>query len=548
MPRFRGADAIAHTLARAGVQHLFSLSGNHIMPIYDAALDARLRILHTRHEGAAVHMADAWGRLTGTPGVALLTGGPGHANGIGAAYTALASESPLVMLSGHAPLCELGRGSFQEMRQAEMAAPVFKASWTAQRADRLAEDLARALRIAMAGRPGPVHVSLPVDLLEADVAPGSVPESPAFRAPPRALAPASADALIALIGEARRPLVLVGAVMSNGRAHRVREELSDRLGAPVLCMESPRGLNDPSLGALSSVVARADLVVLLGKEPDFTLRFAEPPALDSGCRFALVDPDAAALDRALEVLGPQRVAFAALADSVAAAEMLIEQSGAAHGSADWRAEVGEAVRFRPEEWRRIDSAPTGPVHPVELGRALQHAIDAAPEAVFVSDGGEIGQWAQACVNAPIRIINGQGGSIGSAIPFAIAAALARPNARVVAATGDGACGFHLLEIDTAVRAGLTPLVVVGNDACWNAEHQIQLRAYGRDRVYATELAPTRYDAAAAALGAHGELVTRAADLPGALERATASGKPALVNVMIERLAAPTVRAPTGPGH
>ncbi|MGZ8154779.1 MAG: thiamine pyrophosphate-binding protein, partial [Burkholderiales bacterium] len=121
------------------------------------------------HEGAAVHMADAWGRLTGEPGVALLTGGPGHANGVGALYTALASESPLVMLSGHAPLRELGKGSFQEMRQADMAAPVVKASWTAQTAQALEEDIARALRIATSGRPGPVHVSLPVDLLEANV-------------------------------------------------------------------------------------------------------------------------------------------------------------------------------------------------------------------------------------------------------------------------------------------------------------------------------------------------------------------------------------------
>src|SRR6185503_7313457 len=150
----RGADIVVQTLARAGVTHLFSLSGNHIMPIYDAALDARLTITHTRHEGAAVHMADAWGRLTGEPGVALLTGGPGHANGVGALYTAFASESPLVLLSGHAPLNELGKGSFQEMRQAEVAAPLAKASWTSQSAQGLGADVARALRIARSGTPG----------------------------------------------------------------------------------------------------------------------------------------------------------------------------------------------------------------------------------------------------------------------------------------------------------------------------------------------------------------------------------------------------------
>ena len=154
MSTLRGADVIARTLARAGATHLFSLSGNHVMSIYDAALDAGLEIVHTRHEGAAVHMADAWGRLTGEPGIVLLTGGPGHANGVGALYTALASESPLVMLSGHAPLNELGMGSFQEMRQAEMAAPVVKEAWTAERAENLADDIARALQIATAGSPG----------------------------------------------------------------------------------------------------------------------------------------------------------------------------------------------------------------------------------------------------------------------------------------------------------------------------------------------------------------------------------------------------------
>jgi acetolactate synthase-1/2/3 large subunit len=182
------------------------------------------------------------------------------------------------------------------------------------------------------------------------------------------------------------------------------------------------------------------------------------------------------------------------------------------------------------------------MHPAEVGRAVQHVIADVADAIFVSDGGEFGQWAQACIEAPVRIINGQAGSIGSAIPFALAAQLARPGAVAIATTGDGACGFHLLELETALRVGLSPVIVVGNDACWNAEHQIQLRAYGAARARYTELSPTRYDAVAVALGAHGELVTRAADLPAALERAIRSGRPALLNVMIQRQAAPTIGA------
>src|SRR6187549_1921203 len=125
----RGADLLARSLAAAGARHLFALSGNHVMPVFDAALDARLSIVHVRHEAAAVHMADAWGRLTGEPGIAMVTGGPGHANAVGALFTALGAESPMVLLSGHAATWELGRGGFQELRQADMAAPVTKASW-----------------------------------------------------------------------------------------------------------------------------------------------------------------------------------------------------------------------------------------------------------------------------------------------------------------------------------------------------------------------------------------------------------------------------------
>src|SRR6266446_4784452 len=164
--RLRGADIVARSLERLGCRHVFTLSGNHIMSIFDAALGTQLDLVHVRHEAAAVHMADAWGRLTGEAGIAMVTGGPGHANAVGALFTALSAESPMVLLSGHAATWELGRGGFQEIRQAEMAAPVSKASWMATSAAELGRDIGEAVRIATAGRPGPVHVSLPSDLLE----------------------------------------------------------------------------------------------------------------------------------------------------------------------------------------------------------------------------------------------------------------------------------------------------------------------------------------------------------------------------------------------
>jgi acetolactate synthase-1/2/3 large subunit len=187
--------------------------------------------------------------------------------------------------------------------------------------------------------------------------------------------------------------------------------------------------------------------------------------------------------------------------------------------------------------RRLESA-GAPVHPVEVCRAVQQLLD-APDAVLVSDGGEFGQWAQACLDAPHRIINGPAGSIGSALPFAAAAKLAFPASRVVALLGDGTFGFHLSELETAVRCKLDYVAVVGNDACWNAEYQIQLREYGKARAHGLDLLPVRYGAVAAALGAHGEDVSHAGELQAALSRASQSGRPACVNVMIERLAAPS---------
>jgi acetolactate synthase-1/2/3 large subunit len=191
----RGADALVETLVQGGARTVFTLSGNHIMSVFDAALDRpELALVHVRQEAAAVHAAEALARLTGEVGVALVTGGEGHANAVGAFCTALASETPVVLLSGHAPLEELGLGAFQEMRQADYAAPIAKASWTARSAAALPAELARAFRVARSGRAGPVHLSLPTDLLEArlDGAAVAWPGPEAFRAAPMPLGEGSA--------------------------------------------------------------------------------------------------------------------------------------------------------------------------------------------------------------------------------------------------------------------------------------------------------------------------------------------------------------------
>jgi len=525
------------------------------MPVYDAALDAGLAITHVRHEGAAVHMADAWGRLTGEPGIALLTGGPGHANGIGALYTALVSESPLVMLSGHAPLNQLRRGAFQEMAQADMAVPVTKASFTARSAETLGDDMARAIRIARSGRPGPVHLSLPFDVLE-NVVKAPDPRMPLyedFYAPAQSLSVATADAVLAHIRKAQRPLVITGPMLSSSRGQNLRDQFARATGAPVLCMESPRGINDPSLGVIGDVIAEADLVLLLGKQPDYTLRFGQTPSMSAQCRFIVIDPDINVLRQSIATLGGERVIMSSVADVPAAIRTLIEVSkNIPLKTNTWMRVVRDAAAYRPDAWKVAAATQPQTVHALEIGRAVQKIIDDADDPILIVDGGEFGQWAQACMHAPTRIINGPAGSIGSAIPFAMAARVARPNATVVAVLGDGTFGFHMAEFDTAVRHHLPFIAVVGNDACWNAEYQIQLRTYGNDRTVGCELSPgAAYENVVTALGGHGERVTRATDLPSALDRALKSKLPACVNVMIERMPAPTLSrsaATSGAAH
>jgi acetolactate synthase-1/2/3 large subunit len=494
-------------LALAGTRHVFALSGNHVMPIFDAALDAKLPLLHVRHEAAAVHMADAWGRLTGETGIALVTGGPGHANAVSALYTALAAESPLVLLSGHAPLDELGKGAFQEMAQAEMAAPACKAAWTVRSAQTLGPDLARAMRMAKAGRPGPVHLSLPSDLLEGQVD-ADLPAKEDFL--PESIASGVNEEVLDALHRATKPLLIAGPALGNARGRALLKEFEETTRVPAIVMESPRGVNDPSLGLLAEVLAAADVVVLAGKRRDFTLRFGA--AFAKGCK-AIETEDT--VHR-----WPVR--------------------GKTWAKSAWLDEVRSAIAFRPAHWKTLASKPGGPLHPVEVGREVQKLLD-APQAVLVADGGEFGQWAQATLAAPHRLINGPAGSIGAALPFAAAAKLALPGSNVVALLGDGTFGFHASEIDTAVRCGLAYVAVVGNDSCWNAEYQIQLRSYGAARAHGLDLLPSRYDRVARAFGAHGEYVERPAELAPALARAAGAGRAACVNVMIERLPAPVFR-------
>jgi len=536
----RGADRLVAALAERGVHQLFSLSGNQILPIYDATIGRDMRIIHTRHEAAAVHMADGWGRLGEEPGVALVTAGPGHLNALSALYGARMAESPLVLLSGHAPAGQAGRGAFQEMDQAGAAAPVTKASWVAKDASRLPEDIALALEVARSGRPGPVHVSLPGDLLEAKVSESAGAVIDGARGS-MSVADADVRRLRELLEAAHRPLILLGPAMARPARRAAVERLAGPAGIPALPMESPRGVNDPSLHMATNCLSQADLVLLLGKRLDFAVRFGAAPSFDPACRFVQVDWDAEALDRS------GRVTLGLVTDpALLAVRLGADTAPLARRWRAWGALVAAARAAVPDEWEALRRGSHAPMHPLRVCADIQPLLDRG--ALLVADGGEFGQWVQAGCEASTRMINGLSGSIGSAIPLALAAKLRHPERTVIAALGDGTFGFHALELDTALRAGLPVVVVVGNDGRWNAEHQLQIQHYGAGRTVGCELRASRYDLMTAALGGHGEYVERPEDLGPALERAIASGLPACVNVMIDGVAAPTYSATKAPPH
>lgn len=269
----RGADLVATALSKGGVKVIFTLSGNQIMPIFDACIDVGIRLIHTRHEGAAVYMAEAYSQLTGEVGIALITAAPGFASGLGPLYMARMGENPIVLLSGDSPLSQDGKGAFQELDQISISTTLTKLSLRPQNAENLAFDIAMAMRVAASGRPGPVHVALPFDLLNAD-APGANMPSPRDFAP-EVTRPGD-DALRSIldtVATAKRPVVLTGPLQNRTRARGLLEKLADALDAPVISMESPRGLKDPCLGDFASVLSKADVIVSLGKNIDFTAGF-----------------------------------------------------------------------------------------------------------------------------------------------------------------------------------------------------------------------------------------------------------------------------------
>ena len=383
-----------------------------------------------------------------------------------------------------------------------------------------------------------MHLALPFDVLEAE-APQGLPAEATLRPEPMAASEDDLAAIRAALGAAQRPLILTGPALNATRAGEVLARLAEAVAAPVVPMESPRGLKDPSLGDFSRALAKADLIVCLGKAVDFTLGFGGAGGMRRGLRMAGRERRRGGTRSGAPQsrLSPRSAASRPIR---ARSRQALPALPAAGSRAGWRSEVAGLIAARGLPSTEEAS---GKITPAALCAAVQRRIDAAKNPILVCDGGEFGQWAQACLAAPRRLINGPSGAIGGGLCYGIAAKKACPDATMFLLTGDGSIGFHLAELETAARERTALVVVIGNDECWNAEHQIQLRRYGPGRLIGCGLSGARYDEAAIAMGGHGEYVTDLADLDAALTRALALEKPACVNVAIEGLP-----APAGSGH
>lgn len=533
-----GSELIARALRLEGIEDVFALAGDHTLPLMDHMARGGFHFIDTRHEQAAVDMANAYGRITGTPGVSMFTT-PGHANAIPGLTLAHHMDSPLINISGCADQDRLGQGASQEIDQVGMAAPVTKGSWFIADPYRIPEFFARAFRTALSGSRGPVHLTIPTDVQRAEVEESDV----RFYAPEEYRPaggsggdPAKVRDAIELLNRAKRPIIVAG----NG-AHSAEqadlERLIETTGIPLFTEMAARGvvpdshplcfgLADGRANPVALSLKEADAVLLLGKKVDFLIAFGGPPAFDPDVRIIQVDSsfEQIGLARGVDVgiVGDPGAVLKQLADEAE------KHSWAKHPMLD-------DLRSRQADLERdLDGRTAAPgIHTMEVHKALRRVMGENDALVFEgSDFAFYGAPYYPSLKARRWFTNGTLGMLGWAVPFGIGVKVALPDSKVAVLSGDGGFGFNGMEIDTAVRHNIPVVIVIGNDSVWGIDYHQQVQLFGK--TVATELLPnTRYDKVAEALGAHGEYVESAAEIPGALERAFASGKPAVVNVRTE---------------
>ena len=548
MPRLTGGHLFIRCLKQEGIEKVFTIVGDTILPLVDAAADEGIEFIDTRHEGAALHMADGYARITGRPACGIFTGGPGFSNAISALPAIYTSESPVVFVAGCAELPEKGMTAFQEIDQVSMAAPVTKGSWLIHDKTRIPEYVATAFRTATTGRPGPVHLTLPIDLQDMEISEDELPQylPREYRSMGRPQGdPSLIDEAAALLRGARRPVIIAGNPARYSVAPEQLEKLAESTGIPVFTVEQARGLLDDEHplcfgyadGALNPTARRfreADVALLLGKRLDHRYRYGGVFSADA--KLIQVDPSPAEIGR------NRGVAVGIQGDLGAVVEQLTAalSSGAGESKSAWVEQLRQDRNAWDEELR---SKATGesPMHPLDVYTGLEKHLD--EDTVVIFDGGDYVQWGRAYIKArkPGHFMRlGPLSHLGAGIPYGMAAKLANPDSKVLVFIGDGAFGFYTMEYDTCIRHNLNITTVLGNDATWGIDKTFQVAYFGR--AVGTDLRHIRYDQVVQAIGGYTEHVENPGDVADAVGRALASGQPSLVDVTVRSGASPLATA------
>jgi len=539
-----GAELFVDAMGKLGIDRIFTLVGDHLNEVLSAAARRGVRIIDMRHESGVTHAADAWGRIHRRPGLSLVTGGPGHTNSLTGIATAFQAASPLIAVSGAPAAAMAGRQVFQVIDQVGMAAPVVK--WAAQPATaaQIPYLLGRAYAEATAGRMGPVHLTIPVDLFTARVETPLPMPAP----PPRADAepsPEDVERALALLRAAERPVVIAGSGVWWADAGKELLAFLKKTQLPYYSVTMARGVVPDSWryamgyadGALNKAVHKAfpqaDVVLVLGKRIDYRLALGGPRLFSPEAKFIQVDLHA-------PELGANRPLAAAIC---ADARPTLRAMAQAAGKKPWapRAAWIRQQRRWKQEWQAeldgIAGDRSSPIHPAAFFAEFRKV---KPEGLLYAwDGGDFVHWGRAMLPAEISggwLRLGPLGTIGSALPNSMALQMANPDKPVVMITGDGSLGFYIAELDTMVRYNLPVVIVVGNDAGWGLERELQGELCGS--TVACELRATRYDLVMKGFGGEGENIERIEQVGPAVRRAFAARRPYLLNVNVRGARSP----------
>jgi len=533
-----GAQLLAKSIKAAGVDTVFFLMGGPMQDVErDLARVHDVRLVDVRHEQAAAMMAHAYSRVTGKPGVCMTGAGVDAVNLTTGLETALADCAPVVAICGAFNPAYRRMGAFQEMNQLDTMKPITKAAWQVAVAERIPHFVDMAFRHASTGKPGPVYLEIPSNVLDEKVKPVEFPVSE-YRLPngrPMGQRDLIAKA-VELLSKSQRPLVLAGSGALWSQASKALQSFVEVSNIPFFTTPQARGIIPEDhplcfLGARSLALREADCVLVVGTRANFMFGHFQPPRFAVDATFIEVNIDGCDIgdNRAVDV--------GIIGDARTVLEQLVEETRDKFNplhTKEWRKRLKQTDKKRRISMLSLLETDNEPIHPLRLCREIMAVMPR--DAIFVVDGNETLNFARQSIPTycPGHRLNvGPAGCIGVGVPFGVGAKVARPDNMVIVFSGDGGFGMNVMEMDTAIRHNIPIIVVVNNNGGWFSGVASPSVIGPEMGVIGRDLGFTRYDKVVEALGGWGELVEKPSDIRPALARAIASGKPALVNVITD---------------